>query len=253
MRKKHFWRICIPALLMTSGCAALFQPKTSTPIPYSIHGNITEAQHITVLLPGIRDRLTDFSKYGFIDTAQPELQSQPNTALIAVEAHWGYYRERTIDTRLAADLLNQYPSKRFTFVGISLGGFGSLLMATKHPERIEKLVLLSPFMGEDDYAYLQRLQTLGPVDQEGDEDLQHTLNQVWQFLLDPTRQTPITLAYGESDKFAPYYEHLRSLNPSKLQFIPIRGAHDWDTWRTLWTALAPFALSDANPRSVDSR
>lgn len=252
MRKKLFWRISIPALLMTSGCAALFQPKTITPIPYTVHGDIEQAQHVTVLLPGIRDRLDDFSKYGFIDIAGPILQNTPSTALIAVDAHWGYYRERIIDSRLAADLLAQHPNKRFTFVGISLGGFGSLLMATQHADRIEKLVLLSPFLGEDDYEYLQRLQTLGPVAQSGDEDLQETLNKVWQFLLEPERHMPITLAYGKDDKFAPYYDHLRSLNPAKLNFIAIRGAHDWDTWRTLWAALAPLALSNASHQNASS-
>ncbi len=242
MRKKTFWRISIPALLLTSGCAALFQPKTTTPIPYTVYGDIKQAQHITVLLPGIRDRQEDFSHYGFIDIAQPALATNPHTALITVDAHWGYYRERSIDTRLAEDILARYPDKRITFVGISLGGFGSLLMATKYPDRIARLVLLSPFLGEDDYDYLQRLQTLGPIDQPDDEDLQRTLNQVWQFLDNDKRQIPITLAYGESDKFAPYYDHLRSLNPKKLTFMPIRGAHDWDTWRSLWTALAPVAL-----------
>ncbi len=243
MRKKHFWRISIPALLMTSGCAALFQPKTNVPIPYTVYGDIDQAQHITVLLPGIRDRLADFTQYGFIDIAQPLLEANPQTALIAVDAHWGYYRERVIDTRLAEDILDRYPDKRVTFVGISLGGFGSLLMATRHPDRIHRLLLLSPFMGEDDYDYLQRLQSVGPVDQPGDDDLPRTLNQVWQLLADPARQIPITLAYGESDKFTPYYDHLRSLQPVRLDYLPIRGAHDWDTWRSLWTALAPVAIS----------
>lgn len=243
MRKKHYWLICIPVLLMTSGCAALFQPRTVEPIPYSVYGDAEQAQHLTVLLPGIRDRLADFTRYGFIDVAQATLRAQPDTALIAVDAHWGYYRERIIDARISEDILQRYPDKQITFVGISLGGFGSLLMATQHVGRVRQLVLLSPFLGEDDYSYLERLKTHGPVNLPGDDDLPRTLNRVWQFLADNHRQIPITLAYGMSDEFAPYYEHLRRLQPQRLDFLPIRGAHDWDTWRTLWIALAPLAIA----------
>lgn len=239
MQKKRFWRISLPALLITSGCAALFQPKTLAEVPVETYGKVPQAQELVVLLPGIRDRVEDFTKQGFIKIAQPYLEAQAGTALLAVDAHWGYYRERTIDARLSADIVQRYADKRLTFVGISLGGFGALLMATQHPDRVERLVLLSPFLGEDDYAYLEQLQQRGPTDRSDDEDLTRTLNRSWRFLLDPERRIPVTIAYGEDDDFSPYYQHLAAQNPANLQFIRIRGDHDWDTWRTLWTALAP--------------
>lgn len=237
-------RLLIIGLLVTAnaGCVSLLQPKTSQQIPYEIYGDIHAANHVTVLLPGIRNRVEDFTDEGFIQIAAPLLQEFPGNALIAVDAHWGYYRERIIDQRLQQDILQRYPHKTFTFVGISLGGFGSLLMATQHSERIDKLVLLSPFMGEDDYAYLARLQTLGIVDQEGDEDLQRSLNSVWRFMASNERKMPIYIAYGQDDDFVPYYDHLRGMQPPRVQFLEIRGGHDWGTWRTLWKTLAPMAF-----------
>ncbi len=227
---------------MGSGCVSLFQPKTEASLPYEIYGDIGSAKHVTVLLPGIRDRITDFTDKGFITIAAPLLEEFPDNALITVDAHWGYYRERVIDQRLAEDILARYPDKTFTFVGISLGGFGSLLMATKHSERIDKLMLLSPFMGDDDYKYLTRLKKTGPVDRDGDEDLESALNNAWRFMSDSKRKTPIYLGYGQDDDFVPYYDHLRAMKPENIQFLEIRGDHDWETWRTLWKTLAPMAM-----------
>lgn len=242
MCKKRFWRFSLPALLMTSSCATLIQPKTVTPIVYEAEGDPATAQSLVILLPGIRDRMRDFRSQGFISIAQPYLDAEPGTALLAVDAHWGYYRERSIDERLQQDILDPFADARMTFTGISLGGFGATLMAMREPQRTQRLILLSPFLGADDYEYLERLRTQGPVDLAGDEDLETALNRVWRYLLDPQRSTPVVLAYGESDRFAPYYEHLRSLDPPRLEFIAIRGAHTWDTWRSLWIALAPLAI-----------
>jgi pimeloyl-ACP methyl ester carboxylesterase len=242
MRKRLRTLATLLLPLMNSGCAALFQPKTVSPMPFEVFGDINKAEHVVVLLPGIRDRGEDFTKQGFIDIARPLLAQHPQTALIAADAHWGYYRERIVHERLARDILDRYPGKRFSFVGISLGGFGALLMAAEQPERIERLVLLSPFLGADDYEYLNRLKTEGPVDKAGDEDLIAALNRVWRGLGDRQRSLPITLAYGRQDSFVPYYEQLKSLDPVNIEFVAIDGAHDWTAWRSLWTKLAPAAI-----------
>lgn len=228
--------------LFLGGCVSLFQPKTEDSLPYEVYGDVNRADHITLLLPGIRNRVDDFTEEGFIEIARPLLSEFPQNAVIALDAHWGYYRERSIEQRIAEDILARYPDKTFSFVGISLGGFGSLLMATEFSHRIDKLILLSPFMGDDDYNYLSRLKGVGPVATENNEDLDLALNRVWKFMIDPARSTPIYIAYGRDDDFVPYYDHLRSLEPAKIQFLEIRGDHDWDTWRTLWRTLAPMSM-----------
>ena len=225
-------------LMLLSGCAAIFQPKTLVPIETKIFGNTTNPSRICILLPGIRDRLGEFEKHGFIEIAQPLLEKRPDTAVIAVDAHWGYYRERIVIERLTQDIIKKYPDAKFTFVGASLGGFGSLLMAMEHTENIENLVLLAPLLGEDDYEYLQRIKEQGLVNLPNDEDLTLSLNRAWKFILDPQRKFNILLGYGHEDSFAPYYDHLRSLKPPRLTMEAIKGDHDWETWRSLWQRYA---------------
>lgn len=230
--------------MMLGGCVNLFQPETDAAIPFAVEGDINHATHVTVLLPGIRNRIEDFEEEGFLEIARPLLNEFPNNAVITVDAHWGYYRERIIEARLAEDILGRYPDKTFTFVGISLGGFGSLLMASANSHRIDKLILLSPFVGDDDYEYLERLQLEGPIARDDDEDLDRALNKVWRFMLDADRKIPIYIAYGRDDEFVPYYDLLRSKKPKNIQFLELRGDHDWDTWRTLWRTLAPMAMME---------
>ncbi|MDX1496302.1 MAG: alpha/beta fold hydrolase [Salinisphaeraceae bacterium] len=231
-------------LMWLSGCAAIFQPKTTAPITFNSYGNTKDPKHICILLPGIRDRIGVFEKYGFIDIAQPVLAQNPGTALITVDAHWGYYRQRSIVKRLTKDIISQYPEAKISFVGASLGGFGSLLMAMENPDRVENIVLLAPFLGEDDYSYLQRLRNQGPIALAEDEDLTLALSRVWQFLLDPQRKIPITIGYGTQDTFAPYYGFLMSQQAPLLHIQSTQGGHDWATWRKLWSRYARLTLVD---------
>lgn len=242
MRNPLILIILIASLSFSSGCTRLQAPPTETPIPYETFGNISAASHVTVLLPGIKDRIGTFVDEGFVDIAKPLLEEFPHSALITVDAHFGYYLERNIHIRLAEDLLIRYPDKKFTFVGISLGGLASLLVAEEHSQRIDKLIMLSPFLGDDGYEFLGHLQSQGPHDSDGDDDIARTLNRIWRYLLSDGRQIPVYVAYGQDDKFVPYYDHLRAQKPGQIQFLEIRGGHDWNTWRVLWKALAPIAV-----------
>lgn len=242
MKRIRLRLIGVPLLLLLPACAAIFQPKTAAPIEFRQYGNTENPRHICILLPGIRDRISAFEEHGFLEIAEPLLARNPDTALITVDAHWGYYRERIIEQRLNQDIVEKYPDAKLTFVGASLGGFGSLLMTMQHSERIENLVLLAPLIGEDDYVYLERIRTRGFVDLPDDEDLTLALNRVWRFLLNPQRKVKITLGYGSEDAFAPYYDYLRAQNPPLLQMNAIPGAHDWSTWRSLWEKFAGITI-----------
>ena len=227
---------------LVTGCAAIFQPKTVSPVPFRVFGNADNPTHICILLPGIRDRIDTFEKHDFTEIAAPLLSRNPNTALITVDAHWGYYRERIIVERLGSDILERYPEARITLVGASLGGFGALLTTLDFSERVERLVLLAPLLGEDDYQYLNRIRDRGFTDMPDDEELTLALNRVWKFLLDDNRQVPILIGYGADDSFTPYYRHLISQNPPLVDIREIPGGHDWTTWKRLWTGYAEIAL-----------
>ena len=226
-------RPSLPALLTCLALCACgwLPPKTQVPIPFQTHGDVEGAGTLVLLLPGIRGRADDFEKRGFIDRALALLP--PDHAVITVDAHWGYYRKRQADRRIIEDLLARYPAKRFVLAGISLGGFGSLLVADRAPERIEGLVLMAPFLGEaEDLARLKRRGTdLRPED----GDRARALARAWALLLDPSREFPVFLGYGRDDDFRTMYDYLAEQRPTGLQWMRVDGSHRWEPWTRIWT------------------
>lgn len=219
--------IATPFLLFCGGCN-LFA-ETTTPMSMEIIGDPDSADRVVVMLPGIRDRGEKFIDAGFVDDARPLIESK-HLALIIADAHVGYYRERSVTERLVEDILQRWPDRQFIFAGISIGGFGSLTVARRHPERIESLLLLAPFLGEK--PFLERLGNGPPAAQADDDELLQELVPIWAFLMGDTRP-PITLGYGLDDNFAPFYSLLES-RQADIHFQTIEGDHDWNTWRKLW-------------------
>ena len=71
--------------------------------------------------------------------------------LVAVRAHWGYYEKHIVVERLHQDVILPARAKGYRhiwFVGISLGGWGSLQYVRQHAKEIEGMLLLAPFLGE---------------------------------------------------------------------------------------------------------
>lgn len=213
--------------LLCGGCN-LFA-ETVSPMPLQIFGDPDKADQVVVMLPGIRDRGSDFIVEGFVEDARP-LINEGRLALVVADAHVGYYRDRTVTQRLVEDILDRWPRRKLGFAGISLGGFGALTVARQHPGRIDSLLLLAPFLGEK--PFLQRVASGRPQPMQGDEPLQQELVHIWQFLLG--KDIPdITLAYGRDDSFMAHYTALRRLG-ADFPMPSIEGGHNWNTWRTLW-------------------
>ncbi len=218
------WPLPLLALLLASArCAA-------EPMPSFRYGEVAQAQEIVVLLPGIKDRGAEFKDEGFVAAAESLLRRR-RLALIAADAHFGYYRARTVYQRLYEDVLKPLPPKPITLCGISLGGFGALGLTRRHPERVRRLVLLAPFLGDEDF--IERLRRYGLAARGNDEPFEQELLAVWRYLSTPRKLPHIELLYGTDDDFAPAYALLREKNP-RLAMHAVDGGHDWDTWLALW-------------------
>lgn len=228
------WLRLAPLGLIT-GCS-LFTPTPEQPMPLSWHGDPDSARQLVVLLPGIRGAPGDFQRHGFIAAAQSRIDAG-DWALITPDAHWGYYSSQTLETRLLQDLFARWPDKPLTLVGISLGGLGSLLMAPLLEPRVEQLVLLAPYLGEAG-------DSLPP---QGD-DLQGeelALSRAWQYLRDPTRKTPVYMAWGRDDRFAPVYQQLLAGELGPLQHHSEAGGHRWPVWQSLWRSWLQRAFPES--------
>lgn len=236
-------RLLFVLVVACFGCSAQAADPVS-PMPLKSYGDPGNSQRIYVLLPGIRDRAKDFADEEFIQIAQPLIAR--GDAVIAADAHYGYYESRTVVTRLDEDLLQRYPDADLQLVGISLGGFGALLLAERHPKAIDEILLLSPFLGPDEYLPRVRAGDFRPRE----EGLEQGLARVWAFLLDQGRGVRITLAYGNDDDFVPFYNELRQKAPDIRQIV-IQGDHDWDTWRALWRRYVGEQVADGASPSAE--
>lgn len=232
--------LCAIGALFAGGCLAPFRSKAPAPIPTLPVSNAAAASSCTgLLLPGTWDRPRDFLRHGFGELAR---EAGAPLDLVAVDAHVGYYRNRSVVVRLDEDLVAPLRERgeKVWLAGISLGGIGSLLYAAEHPERVSGLVLLSPFLGEKEL--LEEIQRAGgplawqPPAEIAADDWQR---RVWSFLKDwhasKGPKPAIYLGFGSGDDFAEGNRLLAGiLPPEHVRELP--GGHDWKTWKQLWQA-----------------
>lgn len=218
----------VAALGLFGACAPMMR-STETPIPMRVYGDVDKAEEIFVLLPGIQDDIDSFEKHGFVAVARKLLSGPKDAAFVAVDAHYGYYRERSIDRRLKDDVLPQFAGRKVTLVGISLGGFGALLTARRYPDLFDRIILIAPFLGWPEN--LQRLER--GADAAPRDDMEAGVFALWRWLEQGADGIPTTLLYGRGDKFSKAYDQL-ALRAPGIALQGAEGAHDWRTWNALW-------------------
>jgi pimeloyl-ACP methyl ester carboxylesterase len=230
---------------LTAGCIA---PRPAEkPMPSQFYDSEDQdKQYLVVFLPGRGDDIGAYERGGFIDILR---QSGRPLDSVVVDAHLGYYIERSLAERVYEDVLLPYRERgyeRFIVVGISLGGVGALRLRADYGDLIFGTVLLAPYLGGE--GVLGDIKAAGDVhswraqlDHEPAAD-----EQIWTWIepmIDPTtQQIPSTLlAYGEDDKFRPAGELFGEMLPASNVFTRT-GGHKWNTWRPLWSEITSDAL-----------
>jgi len=161
--------------------------------------------------------------------------------MVAPNTHFGYYKARTLDERLMQDVIR--PAKangyeKIWLAGVSMGGLGSILYLRKHPEAIDGVLLLGPYLGgrtiAAEISKAGGVMKWNPVPYPGDQDWQRL---VWdwlkQYCADPVGRTPIYLGIGAKD---PYY-HAQKLLADGLpgdRVITVGGGHDAAAFKSMW-------------------
>lgn len=208
---------------------------------------------LLVLLPGIGDSAEDFERYGFV---APVRRIEWPVDMVMVDAHYGYYADRTVLRELHEGVFRPAKAcgyRHIWIAGISLGGFGALLYASRYPEDVTGVLAIAPFLGGHDLVQ-EIARADGLTRWAGEEAEQEDYpRQLWQWLRRslPERSGPhLYLAFGTRDIFAPAHRLLAaSLSPERVFIEP--GEHDWPTWRTLWARFlrdAPEATSRSDNR-----
>src|SRR5690625_6784033 len=76
--------------------------------------------------------MESFPNHGFVATG-----SELDIDMLAADAHFGYYRERTFVQRLHEDIIlpaRQQGYQHIWLLGLSMGGFGAVLYCNEHPQ-----------------------------------------------------------------------------------------------------------------------
>lgn len=223
---------------LTSGCFR--PPATTVPLrTIDMAGGPPESKCLVIFLQGRGDTPEHFVRNDF-PTALRKAGSR--CATMGVDAHMGYYMERSIGDRLREDVIAPAKAQGFEeiwLVGISIGGFGSLLYTKDHPGEIDGIVALSPFLG--DKKLIGDIQAAGGVDNWHPEEtpMMKDFIAFWQWLkgyrASDDDHPPLFLAYGRGDRFAEANDLLAEMLPADHVFH-VKGGHTWRTWRRAWDA-----------------
>lgn len=217
---------------MLAGCAAL-RPATApiATIERRVGGG-DGSSVLLVLFHGRGDGAKRFFDEGFDRVAA---QTGRRFDLVSVEAHLGYYVRGQLEIRIGADVLGPARARGYEeiwLVGTSMGGLGALACAQRHPEAVDGVILLAPYLGSR--RILEHVEKGTPLAGElGGEDLR--TKEMWDWIL----QTPaaqrqaVLVGVGDRDPFLPANRLLGSFQPPG-HFETTPGGHDWNTWKSLF-------------------
>ncbi len=235
-------------ILIASLPACIPPPAATNPMASVPMQPERNADTLVIMLPGRGDRGNDFESRGFFEIARDQ-----GFDVIAADAHFGYYRARTLDLRLREDIVQPARDRGYReiwLLGISAGGFGAMLYASLHPEDIDGLVLLAPWPGDRELvAEISERGGLGRWAENpgtAGEDFQR---DTWLWLAEVTEQAgnpEIILGYGNNDRFAPAGALMGARLPSGNHLVQ-EGGHDWPTWRSLWSEMLETGLIGQQP------
>jgi alpha-beta hydrolase superfamily lysophospholipase len=102
---------------------------------------------LLVMLPGATHQPQDLVSEGFIAALR---ERRSRIEVVVADAHVGYYLERSVVERLAADVISPARARnhrKLWLMGISLGGLGALMYARMYAGEVEGVILLAPYLG----------------------------------------------------------------------------------------------------------
>ena len=209
-----------------------------------------------VMLPSAKARPQDLVQWGFVRALRE--RSLP-IDVVAVEAHLGYYLERSFSKHLTHDIIAPARARnyqRIWLMGISLGGMGSLIYTREHPADIEGVILLAPFLGaRGTIAEVVRAGGLArwqPGAIKPDDDEHRLLAWIKAYQPAASALPKIYLGYGTDDRFAAASKMLAERLPA-AQVVTIPGGHDWATWIHLWQHLLDQDLFSGDKKVARKR
>ncbi len=228
--------LCSPIL----GCSLIF--PTTIPIGSVAYlSGQEQSDTLFIMLPGRGSESENFFKNEFIQNIK---KAGVNADTIVVDAHFGYYYEKNLTKRLYEDVVMPARQKGYQniwMLGISMGGLGTGLYASQHPDTLTGIILIAPFLG--DKELIEEINGAGTIKKwmpkvPLTED--HYQEALWFWLKEYSNSNNhlprFLLGYGQEDKFNFSSRLLAEVLPDN-QVCVIRGNHDWNTWNKIFYRL----------------
>ncbi len=233
--QKVLLSLVMAALFLIHGCF----PRTTVPMRVLEYGSMdaTENKHLMIFLRGMGGNAEDFYDHGIIH----EIRVRGLPFDVAVpDAHFGYYRTRTLEERLKQDVIQPARSKGYRQIwlaGFSMGGLGSLFYLRQYQDDVDGILLISPFMGWD--PILEQIDAAGGVRhwtaKENTDDWQHLIwGWVKTYADNPEAYPPIFLGYGTRDGMVGKGPLLLSDALKKERVFAISERHDYKGFKLIW-------------------
>jgi pimeloyl-ACP methyl ester carboxylesterase len=196
------------------------------------HGGSVAPRRL-VWLPGAFHVAEDFLAAGFAEAVRLR---RLDLDLIFVDLQLQHVGDRSALERLRDEVVLPARAAGVSIWcgGISLGGLFALGYAALHPEELDGLCLLAPYLGNrmltKEIARAPRFKDWQPGTlAESDEE-----RRIWRYIRDRGGDSrPLYLGFGRQDRFAPAHALLAQTLPADRVDM-IEGGHDWPTWMQLW-------------------
>jgi pimeloyl-ACP methyl ester carboxylesterase len=191
-----------------------------------------------VLIPGAYQAPEEFLTAGFLSAIR-ERQLDIDIVLVAPElAHLtervalGQLRDQVVLPARSSGCIAVW------FAGLSMGGFLALLYAADHPNELDGICLIAPYLGNRMInAEIGRFRSLANWNARM-ADVQDELEEerrVWRYIAKHVTHPPARhyLGFGRDDRFVMAQRLMaRQLPPESVDVID--GGHEWCVWRELW-------------------
>jgi pimeloyl-ACP methyl ester carboxylesterase len=191
------------------------------------------ASSCMVWLPGAYHAAQDFVTAGF---AQAVRARQIGLDLIFIDMELEHVGDRSALQKLHSDIVSPARAAGISvwLGGISLGGLFALDYAASHPDEVDGLCLLAPYLGSriltNEIARAPGLAAWQP-DELAEADEQR---RVWRYIKNRRAGSPpLYLGFGREDRFSAAHELLAATLPADSVDV-ISGGHEWPTWCSLW-------------------
>jgi pimeloyl-ACP methyl ester carboxylesterase len=236
-------RPLIAALAACTLAGCYFTRSPTRPIPSLAFRREAGARQscLVIFLPGLMDGPDTIREQGLV---RELVRSGAPCDAVAVDLTYRYYFDAAAARVLHDDVLAPAVARGYEEIwiaAISLGGLGAVLLAREHPELIDGIVFLSPYLGLEDVVAtierdggLERWQPPDPMPTIADSNF---TVYVWAWLrglvTDPDAMPEIWIGWANGERLEPTSRLLARVLPEGRS-ASLDGRHDWAAWRELF-------------------